>query len=194
MTNNTNLHRAKSTGYDEYYTKLETIESELCHYEKHFVDKVVYCNCDDPDESQFVKFFRDNFKYLGLKELITTGFKSGQSDLFSRHNVETSWYKFYNNGNSSEGKLSGDGDFRSEECINLLQMSDIVCTNPPFSLFREYLPLLIEHGKKFLVLGNLNAIAYNDIFPLFDSKKCWFGASNTNRNVWFQIPDGGGGL
>ena len=192
MTNNTNLHRAKSKGYDEFYTKLETIESELCHYEKHFVDKVVYCNCDDPDESQFVKFFRDNFRYLGLKELITTGFKSGQSDLFSRHNVETSWYKFYSNGNSSEGKLLGDGDFRSEECINLLQMSDIVCTNPPFSLFREYLPLLVKHNKKFLVLGNLNAIDYVNIRKGFVDKKVWFGASNTNKSVWFEVPDGGG--
>ena len=87
-----NLHRAKTAGYDEFYTQLETIEKELCHYEKYFVCNIVYCNCDDPDESQFVKFFRDNFKYLGLKELITTGVKSGQSVLFSRHNVETSCY------------------------------------------------------------------------------------------------------
>lgn len=104
---NANLHRAKTAGFDEFYTQLETIEKELGHYEQYFVGKIVYCLCDDPDESQFVKFFRDIFKYLGLKELITTGGKSGQSVLFSRHNVETSWYKFYSNGNSSEGKCNG---------------------------------------------------------------------------------------
>lgn len=187
--NNANPHRAKSTGFDEFYTQLDTIETELSHYEKHFVGKVVYCNCDDPDESMFVKFFRDNFKYLGLKSLITSGYKSQESDLFSRHTEETSWYKFYENGTSSEGKLQGDGDFRSKECIDLLQMCDIVCTNPPFSLFKEYLPLIVNHNRKFLVLGNMGAASYTQIFPLFDKKKCWYGPSIKSGDRWFEVPD-----
>lgn len=186
---NANLLRANATGYDEFYTQLDTIEKELCHYEKHFVGKVVYCNCDDPDESMFVKFFRDNFKYLGLKSLITSGYKSQESDLFSRHTEDRSWYKFYENDEVSEGKLSGDGDFRSSECLDLLQMCDIVVTNPPFSLFKEYLPLLIEHKKKFLVLGNMNAVSYSQIWPLFREKKCWYGVTSAGKRLWFGVPE-----
>ena len=186
---NANLLRANATGYDEFYTQLDTIEAELSHYEQHFVGKVVYCNCDDPDESQFVKFFRDNFKYLGLKSLITSGYKSLESDLFSRHTEDRSWYKFYENGTISEGKLSGDGDFRSSECIDLLQMCDIVVTNPPFSLFKEYLPFLIKYKRKFLVLGNMNAVSYSEIWPVFRDKKCWYGPSIKSGGRWFEIPE-----
>ena len=189
IMSNTNLHKAKNAGYDEFYTQLDTIEKELTHYEKHFVGKVVYCNCDDPDESQFVKFFRDNFKYLGLKSLITSGYKSQESNLFSRHTEDRSWYKFYENGAVSEGKLYGDGDFRSKECIELLQMCDIVCTNPPFSLFKEYLPLIVKYNKKFLVLGNMGAASYTQIFPLFDQKRCWYGPSIKSGDRWFEVPD-----
>ena len=187
---NTNLLSAKSKGYDEFYTQLDTIEAELSHYEKHFVGKVVYCNCDDPTASNFFKFFRDNFKYLGLKRLITTCYKNSGTDLFSNHDAESGRGVIYNGDRVQRFTFNnGDGDFRSELCLRMLEEADIVVTNPPFSLFREYLPLLVKYNKKFLVLGNMNALSYCQIWPLFRDVKCWYGPSIKSGDRWFGVPD-----
>ena len=155
---NSNLHKAKNSKKDEFYTQLSDIEKELKHYKKHFKDKVVYCNCDDPRVSNFFHYFSYNFEHLGLKKLITTCYKSQNMDLFSQHDCEQAIYLEYDgdkNGNKVPDTeeigiihLKGDGDFRSEESIELLKQVDIVVTNPPFSLFREYVAQLIEYDKK----------------------------------------------
>jgi hypothetical protein len=192
------LHTAKSNKYDEFYTILSDIEKELRHYKKHFKSKVVFCNCDDPRVSNFFHYFSYNFEQLGLKNLITTCYKNQNADLFSEHRSERAIYLEYA-GNENRNSipdptkigikhLSADGDFRSQECIELLKKSDIVVTNPPFSLFREYVAQLVEHGKKFLIIGNWNAITYKDIFGLIMQDKIWIGI-NSNRNFsGFIVP------
>lgn len=182
---NINLNKAKSNKKDEFYTQLSDIERELKHYKKHFRGKVVYCNCDDPRVSNFFHYFSYNFEKLGLKKLITTCYKSQDMDLFSTNNAERAIYLEYEgdkNGNmlpdaSDIGikQLNGDGDFRSEESIDLLKQADIVVTNPPFSLFREYIAQLIDHDKKFIIVGHQNAIKYKEIFPLIRDNKLWLG-------------------
>ncbi len=182
---NKNLQEAKSNKKDEFYTQLSDIERELKYYKKHFKDKVVYCNCDDPRVSNFFHFFSYNFEKLGLKKLIATCYKNQNMDLFSQNDAEQAIYLEYNgdqNGNMVPDpdeigikKLKGDGDFRSKECIGLLQQADIVVTNPPFSLFREYVSQLIEYNKKFLIVGHQNAIKYKEIFPLIRDNKLWLG-------------------
>jgi hypothetical protein len=182
---NKNLHKAKSNKKDEFYTQLSDIERELKHYKKHFKDKVVYCNCDDPRISNFFHYFSYNFEKLGLKRLITTCYKNQQRDLFSQNDSEEAIYLEYEgdkNGNHIPDieeigvkPLKGDGDFRSAEAIELLKQADIVVTNPPFSLFREYVAQLIEHDKKFLIIGHQNAIKYNSIFKLIKDNKLWLG-------------------
>jgi hypothetical protein len=176
---NKNLHAAKRNKMDEFYTQLTDIEEELRHYRSYFKNKIVLCNCDDPGVSNFYFYFSRNFKMLKLKKLITTCYKNDQFDLFSRNDkaqavcheyIETDKIKEEN-----EWLLKGDGDFRSEECIELLKQIDIVCTNPPFSLFREYVTQLIEYKKKFLIVGHQNAIAYKEIFPLIKDNKIWLG-------------------
>ena len=142
---NSNLHKAKRAKNDGFYTQLVDIEKELSNYPGAFEDKIVYCNCDDPNESNFVKYFKDNFEQLGLKKLLVNYLHDGE------------------------------GDFRSEEAITLLKEADIVVTNPPFSLFREYVAQLIEYDKRFLIIGTLNAIAYKQIFPLLKYNKIWLG-------------------
>ena len=161
---NKNLNQAKTNKKDEFYTQLSDIERELKYYKKHFKDKVVYCNCDDPRVSNFFHFFSYNFEKLGLKKLIATCYKNQDMDLFSQNNSEQAIYLEYTgdkNGNNIPDpkeigikKLKGDGDFRSKECIELLKQADIVVTNPPFSLFREYVSQLIEYDKKFVVVGH----------------------------------------
>lgn len=182
---NNNLHEAKSNKKDEFYTQLSDIERELKYYKKHFKDKVVYCNCDDPRVSNFFHFFSYNFEKLGLKKLIATCYKNQNMDLFSQNDTEQAIYLEYTgdkNGNNVPDpneigikKLKGDGDFRSKECIQLLKQADIVVTNPPFSLFREYVAQLIEYDKKFVIVGHQNAIKYNFIFKLFLENKIWLG-------------------
>ena len=182
---NKSLRKAKNTKEDEFYTQLSDIEKELKHYKKHFKDKVVYCNCDDPRVSNFFHFFSYNFEKLGLKKLIATCYKSKDLDLFSQNNTEQAIYLEYNgdkNGNFEPDPeeigikhLNSDGDFRSKECIELLKQSDIVVTNPPFSLFREYVSQLIEHDKKFVIIGHQNAISYKEIFKLIKENKIWLG-------------------
>ena len=184
-TKNDNLHKAKNAKKDEFYTQLSDIERELRHYKNHFKDKVVYCNCDDPRVSNFFHYFSYNFEKLGLKKLITTCYKNQNMELFSEHNSERAVYLEYNgdkNGNNVPDPdeigvklLKGDGDFRSQECIELLKQADIVVTNPPFSLFREYVAQLIEYEKKFVIVGHQNAISYSEIFKLIKENKIWLG-------------------
>jgi len=194
---NQNLHAAKASKKDEFYTQLEDIERELRHYKDHFKGKVVLCNCDDPRISNFFHYFAHNFEDLGLKKLITTCYKNHDRDLFSRNDSESAIWLEYNgdrDGNRVPDpeeigihEFQRDGDFRSDECIELLKQADIVVTNPPFSLFREYVEQLVAFEKSFLVIGNHHAITYRDIFTLLRDNKVWLG--NT-QPVNFQVPDG----
>lgn len=182
---NKNLNKAKEAKKDEFYTQLEDINNELRHYREHFRGKTVLCNCDDPRVSNFFKYFAYNFEFLGLKKLIATCYKNQDVNLFSEGTCEQAVYLIYEgdkNGNhipDDEGievlPLKGDGDFRSPECIEFLKEADIVVTNPPFSLFREYVAQLIKYDKKFLIIGHQNAIKYKEIFPLIQSNQLWLG-------------------
>lgn len=195
---NHNLHKAKSSKQDEFYTQLSDIEKELKHYKDHFQDKVVLCNCDDPRVSNFFHFFSYNFEKLGLKKLITTCFKSQHADLFSQNDSEKAIYLEYigdKNGDNVPNpeeigikELKGNGDFRSPECIELLKEADIVVTNPPFSLFREYVSQLVQYDKKFVIIGNLNSITYKEIFKLVKEDKLWFGHSIHSGDREFRVP------
>jgi hypothetical protein len=195
---NSNLKKAKSEKNDEFYTQLTDIEKELKHYKNHFKDKVVFCNCDDPSVSNFFHYFSNKFEELGLKKLITTCYKNKQSDLFSEHDCEKAIYLVYT-GEKNGGKvptveeigkhpLGSDGDFRSPPCIDLLKQADIVVTNPPFSLFREYVAQLIEYDKKFLIIGHQNAITYKEIFKPIKENKLWLGVDNGGTK-WFAVKD-----
>ena len=196
---NNDLRAAKKAKKDEFYTQLTDIEKELRFYKKFFKNKSVYCNCDDPKKSNFFQYFSLNFEYLGLKKLITTCYKNQNVDLFSTNKFEQGAYLEYlgdlNQNNIpddheiSKTHLKGDGDFRSEECINLLKNSDVVVTNPPFSLFREYIDQLIMFNKKFLIIGNVNAITYKEVFKLFQENKIWMGASIKSGDREFGVPN-----
>jgi hypothetical protein len=196
---NKNLHKAKKGKNDEFYTQLTDIERELKHYKHHFKDKVVYCNCDDPRVSNFFHYFSFNFEKLGLKKLITTCYKSQSADLFSQNDSERAIYLEYNgdrNGNNVPDPdeigihyLEGDGDFRSKESIELLKQADVVVSNPPFSLFREYVAQLIENNKKFIIIGNKNAITYKEIFLLIKQNKLWVGNTPMSSDLLFDVPD-----
>lgn len=193
--NNNSLGKAKKAKKDEFYTQLPDIEKELRHYEHHFKDKVVLCNCDDPKVSNFFVYFVRNFKHLGLKRLITTCYKNNEPTLFSNNDSEQAVYLIYDGGDDNNPDpvkvsttavpLKGDGDFRSMECIELLKQADIVVTNPPFSLFREYVAQLIRYEKKFLIIGNQNAITYKEIFPLIRNNKLWLGYGFTRNCAHF---------
>ena len=224
-TGNSNLHDSSRTKQDEFYTNLQLIENELKHYRHHFKGKRVLCNCDDPWESNFFKYFAMSFNSLGLKSLTATCYAASpfaqmELDLFGEalntdaqpreegrrkrqpykivinevtdvngdgriDLADVEW--LIKNRKNVLTKLKGDGDFRSPECVALLDEADIVATNPPFSLFREYMALLIEHGKSFLIIGNMNAVTYREIFPLIRDNKVWFG--NQAGHFWFKVPD-----
>ena len=170
---NENLHKAKAAKNDEFYTRLEDIEKELEHYTEHFKGKVVYCNCDDARESNFFKYFSTNFQKLGLKKLITSGLKiDGTED--GTDGTDGTGVIAIQKGDDID-IYDGNGDFRSEECIEFLKEADIVVTNPPFSLFREYVAQLMQYGKKFLIIGSMNAITYKEIFPYIKNNKLWTG-------------------
>ena len=174
------------------------IENELRHYKAHFEGKVVLCNCDDPRQSEFFKYFAENFEKLKLKRLIAVCYKSQDVDLFSQGDCERAIKQVYEgdkNGNMVVDDdevgvfvLNGDGDFRSAECIEILKEADIVVTNPPFSLFREYMAQLMKYGKKFLILGNKNALTYADIFPLIKENRLWIGVTPMSREIYFKVP------
>lgn len=220
MAGNSNLHSSRADKADEFYTQLSLIESELKHYKEHFKGKVVLCNCDDPFESNFFKYFAINFNSLGLKKLIATCYATSpivytQLDLFGTETVvsteetEKKPYKIeitevtdenqdgrtdladveylLRNRKNALTLLEGDGDFRSPECVELLKQADIVVTNPPFSLFREYMAQLMEYKKAFLIVGNQNAITYREIFPLIRDNDVWLGYNN--GHFWFAVPD-----
>ena len=215
------LGEAKRQKKDEFYTQLSDINAELRHYTQHFADKVVFCNCDDPYESNFFKYFAANFNALKLKRLIATCYAGSpvagrQLDLFEDepmtpegkkripHKIvinevtdvngdgridlgDVEW--LIKNDKNVLTRLEGDGDFRSAECVELLKESDIVVTNPPFSLFREYVAQLVQYGKKFLIIGNLNAMHYKEIFPLLKQNAMWLGASIHSGDRKFNVPD-----
>ena len=176
-TKNSNLHTAKKLKNDEFYTQLTDIENELKYYKEHFKDKVVYCNCDDPIESNFFKFFSLNFEFLGLKKLISTGYKENGKGVVYIYEGDKNGNRMPDLEEIEVKELQGNGDFRSEECIEFLKESDIVVTNPPFSLFREYVAQLMEYNKQFLIIGSQNAITYKEIFPLIKDNKLWLGVN-----------------
>jgi hypothetical protein len=216
---NRRLRSASKAKADEFYTQMNDIEVELRHYRDYLKDKIVYCNCDDPYESNFFKYFAINFKALGLRKLITTSYlKSpivgGQLDLFEISGLKPDGSEPFkieitqvpdanqdgavdlldvelllrHDGNVAT-PLKGDGDFRSPECIQLLNECDIVVTNPPFSLFRQFITLIEKHSKKFLVIGNTNAITYREIFMLFKRDGIRTGYTNFNKGMFFEVPD-----
>ena len=234
--NNTVLGTAKIAKKDEFYTQLTDIEKEVRHYKKHFKDKVVLCNCDDPFESNFFKYFVLNFNKLGLRKLIATCYSAspirgkqfdytvdtgGQMSFFLENEQSsgvlvgklvdpskkpykatvTTVYdktgdggismldiaKLFESGENNLEELQEDGDFRSEECINILKEVDIIVTNPPFSLFRDYINTLVKYDKKFLVIGHQNAIKYSDLFPLFMENKLWLGYGFQGNVGFFEI-------
>lgn len=211
------MHKANKAKVDEFYTQLHVIENELKNYRQHFKDKVVFCNCDDPFESNFFKYFAMNFNFLGLKKLICTCYAGSPvshkefSDLPLFREKEKLPYKIeitevpdlngdgatdlsdiellLKSNNNNLTILDGDGDFRSEESIEFLKEADIVVTNPPFSLFREYVAQLFEYNKSFLIIGNLNAVTYKEIFPLIKENKMWLGCSLHATKCSFLVPD-----
>lgn len=177
---NNSLHTAKREKNDEFFTQLSDIEKELRHYKSQLKGKVVFCNCDDPEWSNFWKYFTLNFEHLGLAKVVSTHYASGSSS-----------YKLEYFGAGKDivkTPLTGDGDFRSPECVEILKEADLVATNPPFSLFREYVAQLIEHGKQFLIIGNNNAITYKEIFKLIKKNQLWLGYPFANGNAFFAIP------
>ena len=219
--NNKALSAANKAKKDEFYTQLSDIENELRHYKEHFRGKTVFCNCDDPYESNFFKYFAINFNHLGLKKLICTCYAGSpvvytQLTLFGNeeiigeeqsdkkpYKIEITEVKDLNNDGavdltdielllkSVDGQptlLQGDGDFRSEECIELMKEADIVVTNPPFSLFREYVAQLVEYNKKFIIIGNKNSITYKEFFPLLKDNKVWIGNTPMGKDLLFDVP------
>lgn len=180
---NTNLHKAKQAKNDEFYTQLTDVEKELKHYKNHFKDKTIFCNCDDPTWSAFWEYFHLNFAELGLKKLISTHYDAKEKTC----KLE---YAGGNDNDTTVGvktDLLQNGDFRSEECIELLKEADIVVSNPPFSLARQFVDALVQHQKSFLIIGDLNWITYKEIFPLIKDDKVWLGYNSVKE---FKQPDG----
>lgn len=171
------LDNAKANKKDEFYTQLVDIENEMMHYTKHFKDKVVYCNCDNPEMSNFWKYFYDHFHELKMRGLNATFYGEGAS------------LYHYDGNNVVVTRLQGDGDFRSKECIQILEQSDIVVTNPPFSLFREYITQLDKNNKNFLIISNINAITYKEVFPLIQANKAWLGVCFGRGISGFIVPE-----
>ena len=199
---NATLTKAEKAKNDEFYTQISDIEMELNHYRKHFAGKTILCNCDDPRVSNFFRYFALNFQTLGLKRLIATCYMNDNPDLFSQGSVNKSIYSDFDGSFRCNEltdfnripfkQLNGDGvysagDFRSKECIALLEQADIVVTNPPFSLFREYVAQLIKYNKKFVIIGNQNAVTYKEIFPLIKENKIWLGYKS--GDMAFVVPD-----
>ncbi len=220
MEKKRDLAAAKIYKKDEFYTQLTDIEKEMRYYRKHFNGKTILCNCDDPFESNFFKYFVLNFNRLGLKKVIATCYTGSpiankQLSIFDvlgvSETTEDKPYKavvtkvydktgdggvdmfdvaeLFKSGENELSELQGDGDFRSPECLALMDEADIVVTNPPFSLFREYVTTLVDYSKKFIIIGNVNAISYKEIFPLIKDNKMWIGASIHSGDRKFYVPD-----
>lgn len=176
---NAALTRARREKNDEFYTQKKDIENELIHYHHHLKDKIVYCNCDDYRKSKFVEYFMENFEKIGLKKLISTGFsKDGQGT-----------YSEYDGTVFKTGFLSGNGDALGEECTEILKQADVVVTNCPFSIFRKYVSHLMKYGKKFLIIGNQNAITYKEIFPYIKNNELWLGCKGLGTDFFFNVPN-----
>lgn len=187
---NINLVLANKNKKDEFYTQIKDIENELRHYKEHFKDKTIFCNCDDHYNSNFFKYFADNFISLGLKRLIATGFPIDKNAdveyvdaIVIDKTLRCDYVKMHRDG------IYPAGDFRSKDSIRLLERADIVVTNPPFSLFREYLSQLVEYNKQFIIIGNVNAISYKEVFPLIKENKLWLGASIHSGDREFMVPN-----
>lgn len=199
---NSSLGSAKSAKNDEFYTQISDIEKEMKYYEQHFKNKHIFCNCDDPEWSNFWRYFVLNFHRLGLKQLTSTHYEDGipsyRMDMFKdvpeNFKDKQTFMTLEETGIELPlgyiTPLEDDGDFRSDESIRILEESDIVVTNPPFSLFSEYVTKLIDFKKGFIILGNMNAVTYKDIFPLFRDNKIWLGVTRTGTgSMWFIVPD-----
>ena len=184
---NANLTNAKKAKNDEFYTQLTDIEKEMRHYKDFFKGKVVYCNCDDARESNFFKYFSLNFEHLGLKKLISTGFKADGKGVVLIYEGDKNGNRRVDDEEIIITELNGNGDFRSAECIEFLKECDVVVTNPPFSLFREYVAQLMEYKKKFLIIGNKNAITYKEIFPYIKNDMLWLGVTTPDE---YRLPNG----
>lgn len=190
QSNNSLLQKAKKSKSDEFYTQLCDIERELQYYTNCFRDKIVYCNCDNPRYSNFYRFFRENYKRLGLRKLIASCYAEQSEDIFQNGEGDTAFYIEYQGESLPERitQFNGNGDFRSNECVALLQQADIVVTNPPFSLFREFVSQIVRHKKQFLIIGNVNAITYREIFDLIQKNQVWLGI-NLGRGIsGFIVP------
>lgn len=194
---NTGLQIARRNKKDEFYTQITDIEREMHHYRQHFKGKTVYCNCDDPYVSAFFEYFAKNFEFLRLKKLITTCYRSQQMNLFSQNDSDCAIKLEYTGGAKNNlptpddigvTNLKGDGDFRSAECMEILKQADIIATNPPFSLFSEYVAQLTEFKKKFIIIGHQNAITYKDVFPLLKDNKMWLGYGFKRNMAHFIAP------
>ena len=190
-TKNGNLHKAKAEKNDEFWTRLEDIEAELKHYRKYFNGKVVLCNCDDPEWSNFFRYFALNFMFFGLTKLIATHYEpSGKSyALVVDRELDVNGDGKIDLKDTVRVELEGNGDFRSEECMKFIDEADVVVSNPPFSLFREYVELLMQHRKKFIILGNTNAITYKEVFTHIKNNKMWIGCTHFNTGMYFYVPD-----
>jgi len=187
MAKNNNLHAAKTAKNDEFYTQLSDIEKELNNYKDFFNGKVVYCNCDDPRESNFFKFFSMNFERLGLKKLITTGYKKDGHGVAFVYEGDKNGNRKVDDSEIQVIQLQGNGGYETDECIAFLKEADVVVTNPPFSLFRDYVKQLMDYNKKFLIIGNKNAITYKEIFPYIKNNQLWLGL---NSPCDFSTPSG----
>ena len=179
MSKNKSLNKAKNTKNDEFYTLASDIENEVKHYKHHFKDKVVFLNCDDPEKSQFWQYFSKNFKHLGLKKLIATHYNPSEPTYMLE--------LYHYNEDPIKTKLKGNGDFRNSESISLLEESNIVITNPPFSIFREYLDQLFAYKKKFLIIGSKDAVTYKNVFKAFKENNIWIGYNSVTS---FLVPSG----
>lgn len=189
MATNRDMIKANRDKKDEFYTQLSDIEKEMKHYQEQFRDKVIFCNCDDPIDSNFWKYFELNFTKLGLKRLISTHYEEDKPSYMLEINRDENGDGLITSKDIIKTKLKQNGDFRSPECIELLKQADIVITNPPFSLFREYVAQLMEYDKKFIIIGNVNAITYKEFFPLIKDNKVWMGASIHSGDREFKIPN-----
>ena len=183
MAKNSNLHAAKKAANDEFYTKLSDIENELKHYKDHFKGKVIFCNCDDPEESNFWKYFQLNFEFLGLKKLISTHFDDEKPSYKLELVGDIDGDGRVTKGDIIKTPLKQNGDFRSPECVDILQEADIVVTNPPFSIIREYIAQLVEYNKKFIFIGPQNIITYKEVFPLIKDNKLWLGYTHPKEFI-----------
>lgn len=185
---NTNLHISRADKQDEFYTSLEMIENELKHYRDYFQDKVVFCNCDDPEKSNFWQYFQRNFYMLGLRKLISTHFETDKQSYkmeITRQDDKIGQLSFL--PDYVQTPLEQNGDFRSPECESILEEADIVVTNPPFSLFRDYVAQLMQYKKDFLIIGRETAITYKEVLPLVMENRLWLGYND--GHFWFQVPD-----